>query len=247
MDIDHSHGHGHAVSILLKRNHNLRPPVTRKPNLTILSLLQHEHSDKHHPHHDEAAEDKERRQEVLRKLKTASLLCVTFFLVEVVGGLLAGSLAVLSDAAHLAADLSAFIVAIIGFHIASFPASASHTFGLMRTESLAALFSMVCLVILSIGLAVEALHRMWVILYVGGEEFQVNGKLMSTIASIGVVVNVILAFVLGEDHAHLPVSATFRMLSKIVQIVCAQKFAYHFQICEGDGPRPWPWLPSRPR
>ena len=68
---------------------------------------------------------------------------------------------------------------------------------------------MVCLVILSIGLAVEATHRVWIILYVGGDEFQVNGKLMSTIASIGVVVNVILAFVLGEDHAHLPVSGTF--------------------------------------
>jgi Co/Zn/Cd efflux system component len=48
--------------------------------------LQH---DKHHPHHEnEAAEDKERRQEVLKKLKTASLLCFTFFLVEVIGGLL---------------------------------------------------------------------------------------------------------------------------------------------------------------
>ena len=55
----------------------------------------------------------------------------------------------------------------------------------------------------------EATHRVWIILYVGGDEFQVNGKLMSTIASIGVVVNVILAFVLGEDHAHLPVSGTF--------------------------------------
>jgi Co/Zn/Cd efflux system component len=50
--------------------------------------LQHEHSDKHRPHHDEAAEDKERRQAVLVKLKTASLLCFTFFLVEVIGGLI---------------------------------------------------------------------------------------------------------------------------------------------------------------
>ncbi|KAL3822798.1 hypothetical protein ACHAXA_005963 [Cyclostephanos tholiformis] len=177
MGIDHSHGHGHA----------------------------HEHSDEHHPHH-EAAEDKERRNVVLKKLQTASLLCFTFFLVEVIGGLLAGSLAVLSDAAHLAADLSAFLVAIIGFHIASLPASASHTYGLKRTESLAALFSMVCLVILSIVLAVEATHRVWIILYVGGEEFQVDGKLMSMIASVGVVVNIILAFVLGEDHAHLPLT-----------------------------------------
>jgi zinc transporter 2 len=137
----------------------------------------------------------------LRKLKTASLLCFTFFLVEVIGGILAGSLAVLSDAAHLAADLSAFLVAIIGSHIASRPACASYTFGLKRTESLAALFSMVCLVILSLGLTVEATHRIYIIVYLGGDE-PVDGKLMSSIAAIGVVVNLILAYVLGEDHAH---------------------------------------------
>ncbi|KAL7528980.1 hypothetical protein ACHAXR_005206, partial [Thalassiosira sp. AJA248-18] len=151
----------------------------------------------------EATTDKERRQEVLRKLKTASFLCLSFFIVEVVGGLLSGSLAVLSDAAHLAADLSAFVVAISGSHIASLPASDSHTFGLKRTESLAALFSMVSLAILSIGLAVEAFRRMWIILYLGGETTQVDGKLMSSIAFIGVIVNVVLAYVLGEDHVHM--------------------------------------------
>ncbi len=114
----------------------------------------------------------------------------------------------LSDAVHLAADLAAFLVAIVGSHIASLPASESHTFGLKRTESLAALLSMVCLVILSIGLAVEATHRIWVLLFSDEDVPEVDGKLMSTIAAIGVVVNVVLAFVLGEDHAHMPVSAT---------------------------------------
>ena len=94
--------------------------------------------------------------------------------------------------------------AISGSHIASLPASSSHTFGLKRTESLAALFSMVCLVILSIGLAVEAIRRMWIILYSGGDVTQVDGALMSKIAFIGVVVNIVLAFVLGEDHVHMP-------------------------------------------
>ena len=150
-----------------------------------------------------ATTEQERRHEVLRKLKTASALCLTFFLVEVVGGFLAGSLAVLSDAAHLAADLSAFVVAILGSHIAALPASEAHTFGLKRTESLAALFSMVSLVILSVGLAVEAMRRMYFILQGENDVQQVDGKLMSTIAFIGVVVNVILAYVLGEDHVHM--------------------------------------------
>jgi len=181
---DHSHSHGH----LHQKSHD------------------HDgHSEKVEippPKKCEATTDKERRQEVIKKLKTASLLCFTFFIIEVIGGILAGSLAVLSDAAHLAADLSAFVVAIAGSHIASLPASNSHTYGLKRTESLAALFSMVSLAILSIGLAVEAIRRMCE-LYYGGETTPVDGKLMSTIAFIGVIVNVILAYVLGEDHVHM--------------------------------------------
>lgn len=172
----------------------------------------HDHSHDHHhndhevpsPPQTEVFTEKDRRRQVLKKLKTASLLCLTFLVVEVVGGILAGSLAVLSDAAHLAADLSAFVVAIVGSHIASLPASDAHTFGLKRTESLAALFSMVSLVILSIGLAVEAIRRLWVIIAVPGEARTVDGKLMATIAFIGVIVNVVLALVLGEDHIHMP-------------------------------------------
>ena len=150
----------------------------------------HDHSHGHATNHaakSEAASEKERRHAVLKKLKSASLLCFIFLLVEVVGGILAGSLAVLSDAAHLAADLSAFVVAIVGSHIASLPASDAHTFGLKRTESLAALFSMTSLLVLSAGLAVEAVRRLWIILATPGENQNVDGKLMATIAFIGVV------------------------------------------------------------
>lgn len=193
MGHDHSHGHSHSHSHSHNGsshcdeevgNHNHEEEKVKRATVTVTA-------------------EQERRLEVLRKLKTASSLCFVFFLIEVIGGLLAGSLAVLSDAAHLAADLSAFVVAILGSHIAALPASEAHTFGLKRTESLAALFSMVSLVILSVGLAIEALRRIYFI-FQGGEDFQqVDGKLMSTIAFIGVIVNVILAYVLGEDHVHM--------------------------------------------
>jgi zinc transporter 2 len=186
----HSHSHGgHGHSHHHGHDHHHRPQEDIETPLKKTKC--------------EATTDKERRNEVLRKLKTASALCFTFFLVEVAGGILAGSLAILSDAAHLAADLSAFVVAISGSHIASLPASDSHTFGLKRTESLAALFSMVSLAILSIGLGVEAIRRAWVILCTNEEPMKVEGKLMSMIAFIGVMVNVILAYVLGEDHIHM--------------------------------------------
>lgn len=129
--MSHSHEHSHAEHFDVDHNHS----------------HSHNNHDDHHAAKSAVATEKEKRQQVLKKLKTASILCLVFLLVEVVGGILAGSLAVLSDAAHLAADLSAFVVAIVGSHIASLPASDAHTFGLKRTESLAALFSMASLLV----------------------------------------------------------------------------------------------------
>ena len=59
----------------------------------------------------EMSDDARRRKGVLRRLFIATALCSFFLVVEVVGGLLAGSLAILSDAAHLFADLASFAVA----------------------------------------------------------------------------------------------------------------------------------------
>ena len=136
---------------------------------------------------------------VLRRLHAAFVLCAVFLIVEVIGGYVSGSLAVLSDAAHLVADLTSFGVAIIASHLANMPSSPQHTYGLKRTESLAALMSMVSLALVSIGLAWEALRRLFL-----DSHNEVDGPLMSLIAFIGVLVNVALALVLGENHVHLP-------------------------------------------
>jgi cation diffusion facilitator family transporter len=176
----HDHGHSHSSS----NNHDEGP---------------HDHNGDHSHHHSHGDEESGGSNHVLRKLKTATALCVTFFLVEVTGGYLAGSLAVLSDAAHLLADLASFAVAIAASHLGSLPTTDQHTFGLKRVESLAALFSMISLALVSVGLFVEAIRRL-----VMPPEQAVDGPLMSGIAAIGVVVNVILAFVLGEHHVHMP-------------------------------------------
>jgi len=191
----------------------------------------HNHSHSHHPpsrqKYDESSSvtnakdgdssekerdpDVVRREEVLRRLTAASILCASFLVVEVIGGILAGSLAVLSDAAHLFADLASFAVAIAASYLASLPPSDKHTYGLKRSEALAALFSMVSLAIVSIGLAFEAFHRLWPFVRSFYSDAQtaesepVDGKLMTLIASIGVCVNIALAFILGaENHVHLP-------------------------------------------
>jgi zinc transporter 2 len=143
------------------------------------------------------------RRKVLKRLQIATALCLIFMVVEIVGGLVAGSLAILSDAAHLSADLASFAVAIVANYLASMPSSSQHTYGLKRTESLAALFSMVSLALICVGLSVEALRRLWQMLVEGSSE-EVDGKLMSGLATIGIFVNLALAYVLGEDHGHLP-------------------------------------------
>jgi solute carrier family 30 (zinc transporter), member 2 len=141
---------------------------------------------------------------VLRKLIQASILCCLFLVVEVIGGYVAGSLAVLSDAAHLFADLASFGVAIAASYLGSLPVTEQHTFGLKRMESLAALFSMTCLAAVSVGLAVEAIRRLVQRDNDDAASNDINGKLMSEIAFIGVLVNLALAWVLGEHHVHLP-------------------------------------------
>jgi len=144
-------------------------------------------------------EDKDQQSDVIRRLVTATWLCFAFLIVEVIGGYLAGSLAIMSDAAHLFADLASFGVAIVAARLASLPATDQHTFGLKRAESLAALLSMLSLAVVSIMLALEAIRRLY------ENKGVVDGKGMSLIAGIGVLVNVALAFVLGvENHVHMP-------------------------------------------
>merc|ERR1711865_675993 len=143
---------------------------------------------------DETAE----RQQVLKRLYIATILCSCFLIVEVLGGILSNSMGILSDAAHLFSDMGSFAVAIAASYLASLPATVNHTYGLKRTESLAALFSMVTLAFVSVGLSFEAVQRL-----INPPE-NIDGQMMSIVAGIGVAVNVALAFVLGENHVHLP-------------------------------------------
>ena len=66
------------------------------------------------------------REDVQRRLKLASILCGIFFIAELVGGIMSGSLAVLSDAAHLASDLMSFLFAVAAGHLAALPGSKTY-------------------------------------------------------------------------------------------------------------------------
>jgi solute carrier family 30 (zinc transporter), member 2 len=158
------------------------------------------------------------RRRVVTKLRVALAILASFLVVEIMGGYVAQSLAIWSDAAHLMADMAAIVVALLAAHVGSFPVSEVHTFGLQRVESMAALFSTLSLLLISVGLAVEAVRRLWLGSYYSyhvdsdsstdgattTSAATIDGRLMSIIAFIGVLVNVALACVLGEHHVHLP-------------------------------------------
>ena len=76
-----------------------------------------------------------------RKLIIASGLCLLFIAGEVTGGYLSGSLAVMSDAAHMFSDFASFLISLFAIHLGSKKSSRRFTFGLYRAEILGALIT----------------------------------------------------------------------------------------------------------
>ncbi len=132
--------------------------------------------------------------EVLKKRFVLSMLLTSAILVaEVVGGLWTGSLALLSDAAHVFVDVFALGLSYFAIWMAARPADARHTYGYHRTEVLAALVNGALLGII----VVEILRESWA-------RWQHPTAIKSTemliIAAIGLLVNLLVAFVLGGHH-----------------------------------------------
>jgi cobalt-zinc-cadmium efflux system protein len=115
---------------------------------------------------------------------------------EVIGGLVSGSLALLSDAAHVFMDLFALAISLIALKLAALPPDDQHSFGWHRLEVFAALINGVTLLIISVGIWIEAIQR-WL------KPVVIKSTEMLVIAFIGLVVNVAVALILGgHDHTH---------------------------------------------
>lgn len=96
---------------------------------------------------------------VLIKLLVASVIALIFLIAEVAGGVISGSLAILSDAAHMFSDLSGFFISIFSVWIGTRPASKKLSYGYHRAEVIGALASIVLIWGLTILLFYEATHR----------------------------------------------------------------------------------------
>ena len=139
-----------------------------------------------------------------RALKLVLAGTTAFMVTEVVGGLVAGSLALLADAGHMLSDSLALGVALFAAWLAGQPGGPSRTFGYRRAEILAALFNGVTLVAISIWIFIEAGMRF-------GDPPDVEAGLMLAVAVGGLLVNVAAAAILRPHSAEsLNASAALR-------------------------------------
>ncbi|MDQ4128298.1 MAG: cation diffusion facilitator family transporter [Actinomycetota bacterium] len=127
-----------------------------------------------------------------RALAVVLALTASFTVVEVAGGLLTGSLALLADAGHMLSDNLSLGLALFATWLAGKPATPERSFGYRRAEILAALANGVALVAISIWVFVEAISRL-------REPTEVLGGPMLAIAALGLAVNVAGAFILSRS------------------------------------------------
>jgi len=133
-------------------------------------------------------------------LSLAIGLTLGFALVEVVTGWKAGSLALLGDAGHMASDAVALTIAAFAAWIARRPPSHKHSYGLGRAEVIAAWISSVLLLIISIAVIVEAFRRL-------ESPLLIDGKPVMLVASLGILINVFIAWLLTRGERTLNVRA----------------------------------------
>lgn len=124
----------------------------------------------------------------MRRVVLALVITGLFMVVEVIGGLLSGSLALLADAGHMLTDSMALALAALAFHVSKRPPDRKLTFGYHRFQILAAFVNGLSLLLIVGWIVVEAFGRL-----LAPEE--VSGSIMLGIATAGLAVNVV-AFVI---------------------------------------------------
>ena len=141
----------------------------------------HEHCDGHHDH-----------RAASRKALIGALFLLSFiFVVELAGGLISGSLALLADAGHLLTDVAAVALALLAQWFATRPACAQKSYGFQRVEILAALINGVTLWGISGYIIYEAVKRM-------GQPPEIASGTMVIIAAIGLAVQTVAAIMLAR-------------------------------------------------
>jgi cobalt-zinc-cadmium efflux system protein len=145
------------------------------------------HAGHSHTGHSHAANE--------RSVAIAGLLTGVFMLVEIAGGALSGSLALLADAGHMLTDFASLALAWLGFRLARQPADWRRTYGFDRFSVLVAFVNGIALFAIAAGIVLEAVRRL-------SQPVQVLGGMMLWIALAGLAVNIGVFFVLRTGDTH---------------------------------------------
>jgi len=123
------------------------------------------------------------------RLSIAIAIVAAFLIVELVGALLAGSLALFADAGHMFSDLLGLVIALVALGIAARPATDRQTFGYQRAEVFGALANGLILLGVAVYVAIEGVQRLF-------EPSEVLGVPMLIVAGVGLLANVTVMLVL---------------------------------------------------
>jgi len=167
--------------------------------------MSHNHTEGHLHNHSHSHGGHSHGHNANKKALTLSFILIAgFMFVEFIGGILTNSLALLSDAGHMLSDAVALGLSLAALIFGQKAATANKTFGYKRFEILAALLNGIALVVLSIYILYEAIHRL-------SSPPQVIGKGMIIISTIGLIINIIVAWILsrGETKENLNVKSAF--------------------------------------
>ncbi|XP_015276948.1 PREDICTED: zinc transporter 8 [Gekko japonicus] len=154
----------------------------------------------HHCHdHVMAYESRKKEQQQARhKLYMASVMCLIFMISEVIGGRIAGSLAVMTDAAHMFVDLMSFLISLISLWLSSKRPSKRLTYGWHRAELLGALLSVVFIWAVTAVLTYLAIMRLL------HPHYEIQGMVMLITSGCAVIANMILSLMLYQTgHRHV--------------------------------------------
>ncbi|HEY6694095.1 MAG TPA: cation diffusion facilitator family transporter [Solirubrobacteraceae bacterium] len=139
-----------------------------------------------------------------RKLAIALALILGFMCVEVAAGIVGRSLALLSDAAHMLTDAGALALSLVAIRLARRPAKGAMTYGLKRSEILAAAVNGTTLLVLGVLIVVEGIRRVV-------DPPDVEGGLVLAVAILGIAVNLVATWVLAQaNRASLNIEGAFQ-------------------------------------
>jgi cobalt-zinc-cadmium efflux system protein len=171
-----------------------------------------------HPH-DALEHDRQHRMAAhgggasIRRLSISLALTTGIMIAEAIGGWLSGSLALLSDAAHMLTDAGALGLALVAAFLATRRADDKRTFGYRRAEVLAAQINVGALVVLAVWIGWEAVER---IRHPSGA---IDLRLMASVAAVGLAANLAILWTLHKEHTLNARSAFLHVLSDTISSV----------------------------